>query len=458
VTKLSATGQIIYSSYLGGSGADQANGIAVDLSGDAYVAGYTQSSNFPTTSGAYQSTFTGTQDAFVAKLNATGDDLVYSTYLGTNNATANAIAVDNAGSAYVTGQTAATGFPTTTGAFQTTSGGGNDAFVTKLNAAGSALSYSSFLGGAGSDQGNGIAVDGSGDAYVTGSTASTNFPTTSGALQTTSGGGTDAFISKVNAAGSSLVYSTYLGGSGTDAGNAIALDASGEAFVTGSTQSSNFPTTTGAYQTSLAMVTQSVFVTKLNAAGSAKVYSTYLHGFTMTEADQGSGIAVNTAGNAYVTGNTNSISFPVTLSAFQTINGGGSDDAFVTRMSTDGTGLSYSSFLGGSGDDEGRGIALDPTGTAYVTGYTNSTNFPTGGSNAQTSNGGGYDAFVSKILLTPAAPVFTGISPDTGLSSTDQITNSQNLTLSGTAAANAGVTISRADLGVIGSTTANGST
>jgi RHS repeat-associated protein len=463
VTKLTATGQIIYSSYLGGSNADQGNGIAVDLAGDAYVTGYTTSSNFPTANAYQSSGVTGTNNAFVTKLNPTGDTLIYSTYLsGSMGSTGTAIAVDAAGSSYVTGYTSSawvlgqTGFPTTTGAYQTNNAGGTDAFVTKFNPGGSTLAYSTYLGGGSTDQAYGIAVDGSGNAYVTGNTNSTNFPTTSGALQTSNNGGYDAFVTKLNSTGTGLSYSTYLGGGNTDQANAIAVDASGEAFVTGTTQSTDFPTTTGAYQTTLGTANSAAFVTKLNAAGSAKVYSTYLRGSVSGEVDQGYGIAVNTAGNAYLTGNTSSTTFPTTTGAFQTTNGGGTD-AFVTRLLTDGTGLSYSSYLGGASDDEGRGIALDPTGVAYVTGYTNSTNFPTAGSNALTSNGGGYDAFVSKVLLTPASPAFTGITTDSGLSSSDQITNTQNLHLLGTATANATVTLYRADVGQLGTTTANGS-
>jgi RHS repeat-associated protein len=466
VTKLSATGQIIYSSYLGGSNSQAGSGlasqqgsaIAVDQDGNAYVTGYTNATNFPTAN-AYQSSYQGSgaaNDAFVAKLNSTGDTLIYSTYLtGGAGSVGNAIAVDNNGAAYVTGSTTSTNFPTTTGAYLTSNAGGQDAFVTKFNPGGNTLAYSTYLGGSGTDSGTGIAIDSSGNAYVTGATNSTNFPTTSGAVQTTNGGGYDIFVTKLNSAGSGLSYSTYLGGSNTDQANAIAVDSSGEAFITGSTQSTNFPTTSGAYQTTLGSANLSAFVTKLNAAGTSTVYSTYLRGSGTGETDQGYGIALNSAGNAYLTGNTNSGSFPVTAGAFQLAYGGGMFDAFVTRMSTDGTALSYSTYLGGSNDDDGRAIAVDPFGSAYVTGYTNSFNFPTAGNPVEPGNAGGYDAFVSRILLTPASPAFTSITPDTGLFNNDQLTNSQNLHLLGTSAPNATITISRADLGVIGTATAD---
>ena len=269
---------LAYSTYLGGSGGDSGNGIAVDSSGSAYVTGNTSSTDFPTTSGALQTTSAGSGDAFVTKLNASGTALVYSTYLGgTGSDSGHAIAVDGSGDAYVTGSTSSTNFPTTAGALQTTSAGSGDAFVTKLNASGTALVYSTYLGGSGGDSGASIGLDGSGDAYVTGSTSSTNFPTTAGALQTTSAGSGDAFVTKLNASGTALVYSTYLGGTGSDSGQGITVDSSGVAYVTGNTSSTDFPTTSGALQTTSAG-SGDAFVTKLNASGTALVYSTFLGG------------------------------------------------------------------------------------------------------------------------------------------------------------------------------------
>ena len=230
-----------------------AAGIAVDTSGNAYVTGYTCSSDFPTTAGAFQTTFGGgLTDAFVTELNPTGSGLVYSTYLGGSGYDDGfGIAVDASGNAYVTGFTDSTDFPTTAGAFQTTFGGFGDAFVTELNPTGSGLVYSTYLGGSDDDEGYGIAVDTSGNAYVTGYTHSSDFPTTAGAFQTTYGGDRDAFVTKLNPTGSGLVYSTYLGGSDCDFGVGIAVDTSGNAYVTGITFSSDFPTTAGAFQTTL---------------------------------------------------------------------------------------------------------------------------------------------------------------------------------------------------------------
>jgi len=389
---------LVYSTYLGGSGGDSASGIAVDASGNAYVAGNTGSSDFPTTPGAFQTTYDVGGDVFVTKLNAAGSALVYSTYLGVSDtgwAFGNAIAVDVSGNAYVAGSTTSSNFPTTPGAFQTTSGGGPyKAYVTKLNATGSALVYSTYLGGSGDDEGNGIAVDALGSAYVTGDTASFNFPTTPGAFQTALLGSQAAFVTKLNTAGSAPVYSTYLGGSGWAGGTAIAVDVSGNAYVTGTATSPDFPTTPGALQTAYGGASET-FVTKLNAAGSALVYSTFLGG-SNGNSNGSSGIAVDASDNAYVTGSTYSSNFPTTPGAFQTAYGG-AWDVFVAKLNATGSALAYSTYLGGSAFDYGEGIAVDASGNAYVTGATPG-GFPITPGAFQTGYGGGqFDAFVSKL-------------------------------------------------------------
>src|SRR5437879_3148904 len=327
-----------YSTYLGGSGVDQGLGIAVDSGGHAYVAGFTTSTNFPTTTGAFQTTAPGgVADAFVAKLNAAGSALLYCTYLGgSGNNQGRGIAVDSGGHAYVTGLTFSTNFPTTPGAFQPTSGGGGDAFVTKLNSTGTGLVYSTYLGGSGDDQGLGIAVSSDGHAYVTGSTTSANFPTTTNAIQPAWGGGEAAFVTMLNSTGTGLVYSTYLGGSGDEEGKGIAVDSRGHAYVTGFTSSINFPRTTGAFQATapvkLPLGSHGAFVAALNPLGTGLVYSSYLGG---RGEDVGFGIALDGSYSAYFTGLTNSINFPTTAGAYQTtdpvpVMGGG--DAFVTKI------------------------------------------------------------------------------------------------------------------------------
>src|SRR2546428_175288 len=269
VTKLNPTGAaLVFTTHLrGGGGDDEGFGMAVDATGNAYVTGQTLSTNFPTTAGTVQPGFAGTIDAFMTKLNPTGSGLVYSTYLGgDSDDLGNGIAVDATGNAYVTGLTFSTNFPTTPGAFQTTPKFASDAFVVKLNAAGTALVYSTFLGGDGFDQGHGIAVDAEGNAYATGGTSSTNFPTTTGAFRTTFGGRSDAFVTKLNGDGSALVYSTYLGGFSSDRGNAIAVDAAGNAYVAVLTFSTNFPTTPGAVRETFGGIFDA-FMVKLNPAG-----------------------------------------------------------------------------------------------------------------------------------------------------------------------------------------------
>ena len=406
VAKLNADGSaLVYSTYLGGSQGDYGRGIAVDSAGNAYVMGHTDSSDFPTAN-PLQATRGGSDDAFVAKLNADGSAFVYSTYLGGSRGDYGyGIAVDGAGKAYVTGRTQSTDFPTAN-PLQGSNGGDYDAFVAKLNADGSALLYSTYLGGSNYDWGEGIAVDNAGNAYTMGWTRSSNFPTTAEAFDTSHNGGEDAFAVKLNADGNALVYSTYFGGSDSDRGEGIAVDNAGNAYTMGWTRSSNFPTTAEAFDTSHNGY-EDAFAVKLNADGSALVYSTYLGG---SRGDYGYGIAVDNAGNAYVTGRTDSTDFP-TASPLQGSHGGGDYDAFVAKLNADGSALVYSTYLGGSNYDCGYGIAVDSEGNAYVTGYTQSADFPTANP-LQGSRGGEYDAFVMKIgigiesiILSPPSPV-----------------------------------------------------
>jgi hypothetical protein len=376
VTKLSGTGSMIYSTYLGGGGRDWGSGIAVDGGGNAYITGWTDSPNFPTLN-PYQGTNQGSSDAFVTKLSSTGSNLIYSTYLGGgNDEWGYGIAIGGSGSSYVTGYTYSLDFPTLN-SFQSTNHGSPDVFVTKLSGAGSSLIYSTFLGGEGNDCGNGIAVDGNGSAFVTGYTYSFDFPTVS-PYQTWQGGGQygwDVFVTKISNAGNSLIYSTFLGGSEDDYGYAIAVDGSGSAYVTGWTRSSDFPTS-NPFRGSFEEGDIDAFVTKLFSSGDSLVYSTFLGG---SDNDHGYGVAVDAGGNASVTGNTGSSNFP-TANPYQTSGG-----IFATKFSTTGSDLTHSTYLGEAGD-YGYGIALDDDGVAYVTGWTSSNNFPSG-----------LDAFVTKL-------------------------------------------------------------
>ena len=336
VTKLSPSGSsLIYSTCLGGSGAEEPFAIAIDGTGQAHIAGSTKSLNFPTTPGAFDTSFNGissNHDAFVTKLNTLGSALVYSTFFGgSSNDQATGIALAPSGNAYVTGVTSSTNLPTTFGAFDNFLGGSGDAFVVKLNATGSGMFYSTYLGGSDSDVGFGIALDASGQAYVTGYATSADFPVTSSAFDRFFGGGVDVFVTKLNSSGSGLIYSTFLGGSGFDVGFAIAVDGSGQAYVTGHTNSSTFPTTFGAFDTVYAgMGFSDAFITKLSASGSTLSYSSYLGGDS--NHDEGRSIAIDVAGNVYVGGKTASTSFPTTVGTYDTSYNGGPFDGFISRF------------------------------------------------------------------------------------------------------------------------------
>jgi hypothetical protein len=439
VTKLNPTGTgLVYSTFIGGRFQDQANSIAVDASGRAYVTGNTGSPDFPTTPGAYQATAPagGNQDAFVSVLNPSGSALDYSTYLGatTSYSASNGIAVDSSQHAYVTGYTAATDFPTTSGAFQTalpTTSGSNNAFVTKLDpsaAGGASLVYSTFLGGSAFDTGNAIVVDSAGAAYVGGYTGSSDFPTKN-AFQSAPAASLTGFVTKLNPGGSALDYSTYLGGSGQNTIAALALDSAGHAYVTGSTASTDFPTTAGAFQPHHAGNpavdgTNDAFVTKLDpsaSGASSLLYSSYLGG---TGEDDGNAIAVAPDGSIVVGGeadNTGQVRVPAAtfptadplapLAAF--------GDAFVSVVKPDGSGLSFSTYLGGGSEDSVDGIALDSSGSIYVAGSATSTDFPTlNAFQAQNLDHGSVDyreTFVTKIApVDPAAPLVTGLDRRSG--------------------------------------------
>jgi hypothetical protein len=354
VAKMSPTGSNIYYTYYAGT---QAQGIAVDTSGNAYVVGMTAAG------------------ATITKINSTGTAMVYSAALGWNDVSA--VKVDSAGNAYVVGS-ASNGVA------------GVDVAVGKVDPTGTYFVFSLKFGGTGTDKGKGIAIDTSGNAYIVGDTNSTNFPLVT-AFQTTLRGTQDAFVTKVNATGTSLGFSTYLGGNGIDHGNGISVDGNRNTYVTGRTDALNgvmsFPVTSGTAQVTPGGGVSDAYAAKFSSTG-GRVYATYLGG---GGEETGASIAVTSTGAAYIAGTTSSANFTTTSLAFQRFASAG-NNAFVVQLSTTGT-YSYSTYLGGNGTDIGSSIAVDSSGNAYVSGNTNSTDFPT---NVYAA-GGLYDAFVTKF-------------------------------------------------------------
>jgi hypothetical protein len=394
-----------YSTYLGGTAFDYSSGVAVDAGGLAVIVGYTVSTDFPTVN-PYQ-TDQLNSDVFIAALSSSGDSLLFSTYLG-GDSTDNglAIALGAAGDIYLTGSTISSDFPTQN-AYQTDQAS-TDGFVTRFSSSGDSLIYSTYLGGNGSDGCGGIAVDASGNAYVTGSTASTNFPVLNQIHADQVGSGVDVFVTKLANTGSSLVYSTYLGGNDLDQGFAIAIDTAGSAYITGRTLSTDFETQ-NPFQGNQA--DYDAFVAKLAPAGNSLIYSTYLGGGGVELAN---GIAVDSSGSAYVAGYTNSTNFP-TKFPVQTDPDGVQDDFFVTRLAATGDSLIYSTYLGGSGGEYGHAIAVDAAGNAYVTGDGYSNNYPTA-EPFQTYQG----AFgLRDVMVTKLPPSGSPLTYSTYLAGTD---------------------------------------
>jgi len=400
---------LIYCGYLGGTGMDYGSAIAVDGAGNAYLTGnaWSDENTFPVRVGPNPiHSSPGQADAFVAKVSAQGTKLIYCGYIGgAANDSGQGVAVDGAGNAYVFGCTDSDekSFPVMVGPDLTYNGGIFDAFVAKVNAQGTALA------GFGDDRGFGIDLDAAGNAYVSGFTSysKSSFPVTVGPDLTYNGGPYDAFVAKVNAQGTALAYCGYIGGSGSDHCYGIAVDAAGNAYVAGETDSNekSFPVTVGPDLTYNAQ--QDAFVAKVNANGSALVYCGYIGG---ARPDTGQDVAADANGNAYVTGSAYSdeTTFPVTVGPDLTFNGG--EDAFVAWVNPKGTGLLYCGYIGGSANEVAYGIAIDPAGNACVAGITGSDEktFPVVGGPDLTYNGGFFDAFVAKVNAQGTALAYSG--------------------------------------------------
>ena len=391
-----------YSSYLGGALDDSGLAVIADAAGNTYLAGQTDSLDFPVTPGVAQPANAGGTDVFVAKVGPSGTTLEFATYLGGSSSDVGyGVALGPGGTVFVAGETTSADFPTTAGAFQTAFPGRRAGFVAKLSASGGALAFSTYLGGSSTARCNAIAVDASGQAYVTGRTDSVDFPTTAGVVfPTYRGGQFDAYVSKLNAAGSGLVYSTFMGGGDNDALFGIALGPGNTACVAGGSDSPDYPTTASAYQ--LAVLDTDPVVTKLDASGASLMYSTFLGG--SLDMERANAIAVDPAGYICVIGFTPSADFP-TKNAAQPVKRGGSD-AWAARFNPNGFGpasLVYSTFIGSDGTDRGNGVAVDAAGNAWVVGQTNSgDNFPLLDAIQAAYGGGTNDAFVTRISSSGA--------------------------------------------------------
>ena len=362
--------------------------MAIDNNGDIYLTGFCDFT-FPVTPGAYSTANSFSRDAYVTKMNSTGTALVWSTYIGGgDNDESRGIAVNSNGEAFIAGFVNASpgwlSFPTTIGCFDPTCNSG-DAFVARLNATGTNLIYSTFLGGASTENGEAISINNLNEAFVTGYTQSIDFPT-QGAFDNAYNGSADVFVTKLSAAGNALIYSTYLGGLLWDRPRKIVTNNLGEAYVTGLTLSVDFPTLS-AYDNALEG-TQDAFVTKLNAAGNALLYSTYLGG---SGVDAGNGIAINGGGEVFITGSTVSSNFPLLNAYDNSYNNTG--DTFAAKLDATGNSLIYSTFIGGSDIDVGWNVTINAANEAYIIGTTKSANFPVDAGAIMSGNKGGYDLF-----------------------------------------------------------------
>ena len=411
VAKFSSDGELIYSTFIGGSKMDIPYDIAVDSEGCAYITGRTESPDFPATKGAFDTTFHANEnyeDIFVAKLSPNGSSLEYATYIGGNGTEmGKGISVTDEGYALVTGYADghadpnASDFPVTPGAFSTNHTHGYDAFVLKLSQNGSTLLFSSLIGGGDMDIAYGIAFDTAKNIYITGSTESSDFPVTNGAFDTSHNHEpddvwpSDVFVFKLNPNGTDLIYSTFLGGGDIDEGYGIAVDDQGQAFVTGRTRGWDYPVVEGSYDTTHNGYFEA-FVTKLNRNGSALLFSTFLGGSGL---DNGKAITVNTEGMVFVTGNAGG-GFPTTPGSFSS-RGSGWGGAYISIISDNGSKLNYSAILGGSNIDFGRGIVVDNNGNIYITGLTISSDFPTTNNAYSPNFSGDIDCFLLKLEPTP---------------------------------------------------------
>jgi hypothetical protein len=400
VTKYSPYGKsIIYSTILGGSGDDRGYHLAVTPNGQVVVVGSTTSTNFPIKNAHQEAFGGGDRDGFVAFLDATGGELIYATYLGGSGSDdLTTVAINAQGRICVGGTTQSTNLLTAR-PMQPANGGHADALIARFESSGK-IDFCTYWGGSGGDDGVlALAVDPAGNMYLTGYTTSTDFPKVN-PYQSVLLGGYEAFVAKWNANGTSVDFSTFLGGAGDDVGRGIAVDADGNVYVGGDTFSTSFPITSSLYPGNAGR--RDLFVSKLDSTGSTLMFSTYLGG----SGEELASLALDAAANVHLAGVTSSRNFPIT-SPFQPRFGGGSWDAFVATLKSDGSALLFASYLGGSGNDQISAIAADPQGTVYVAGSTTSTNIPTVNPLQPSLQPGRRDAFIAQVTPAPSTNIFT---------------------------------------------------
>ncbi len=414
---------VAYATYYGGSGDDLASAVKVDASGNVYITGKTNSSNFPTVAGSFQTTAGGGQDVFVTKFDAAGTTALWSTYIGGSGDEfqPETMAINASGNVYIASATASANFPVVNPYQATQNSGTQDAFVTELNATGTGLVYSTYLGGSGTEAsvGASIAVDSSGNIYVAGNTDSSDYPVTAGVLQSTNAGLRDVFLTKLNPSGAALLYSTYLGGATQETLNSLAIDASGNAYVTGQTTSTAFPTL-NALQ-SVYGGGGDAFVSEINPTATALVFSTFLGG---AGGENGRAVGLDAAGRVYVAGQINNVNFPhITAGSFQSIRPG-NGEAWVVKLAVGGTPLMYGTYLGGTSADLVPGdasMAVDAAGDAYVVGRTPSGDYPVTPNAVQAVNNG-QDVFLTELDPTGAHARFSTFLGGTGTDTANGVT------------------------------------
>jgi len=399
VAKFNSTGStLLWGTYYGGTSWDVGHGIALDGSGNVYITGITESSSGIVTAGAYQTTWGASVNgsaAFVAKFNSTGSSLLWGTYYGKGgNVNGMGIALDASNNVYITGGTGCTSGIATGGAYQASyasTDGSYDAYVAKLNSTGSSLLWGTYYGGTGYDMGQGIALDASDNVYITGSTTSASGITSGVPYQATFGGAADVFVAKFNSTGSSLTWGTYYGGTGGDNGFGIAVDGSGNTYITGYTTSTSGIATTGAHQTTYGGSDEDAFVAKFNPTGSSLTWGTYYGG---TGDEVGYGIALDGSNNVYITGGTSSASGIATPGAYQ-INLDDATEIFVSKFNSTNSALTWGTYYAGRFD--GQSIAVDASGNAYITGYAAITSGIATAGAYQTALEGNQNAFVAEF-------------------------------------------------------------